>query len=303
MKKYLLKLPLIITLLFVMGLIAQSFKDSVTTDALTVALIGDPQYGFPSGTDPEPSLGNAIATYEDLKTLDYEFLAILGDVIQPNNMFWEYHEKYTIGMATRPLHMINGNASFYLGVDNFTEHTGQSLDPYKVVERGIRFIFLHTTGVHTHEGAKNPNDNHQCAVGKKAMNWLRKELDADTTSTTVVFFHAPIFNTTYESTERMRMYESEEMRTLLESHSNVKIFANGHTHYPYGATDSEGRGQYKRSRDLLYISVGRPPNTMFFNFEQDKIEIKVRDNKAKKWHTDFGYTYEVETSLQTKVEE
>ena len=284
------------------SMIAQGFydKDDASENSLTVAVIGDPQYGFPSGTDPEPSLGNAITTYEDLKTLVYEFLAILGDVIQPNNMFWEYHEKYTIGMATRPLHMINGNASFYLGVDNFTEHTGQTLDPYKVVEQGIRFIFLHTTGVQTHVGAERSNDNHQCAVGEKAMEWLKDELAEDTKSTTVVFFHAPVFNTTYDSTERMRMVESEEMRTLLESYANVKIFANGHVHYPYGATDSKDRGQYMRSGDLLYISVGRPPNTMFFNFEQNKIEIRVRDNKNKKWHDDFGYTYEVETTLKPK---
>ena len=273
-----------------------------STDALTVALIGDPQYGFPTGTDPEPSLGNAIITFEDLKTVDHEFLAVLGDIIQPNNMFWQYHHEYTMGMATRPVHLICGNAECYLGPTKFTEETGLSLDPYKVVERGIRFIFLQTTGVETAEGSP-PNDNHQCAVGEKAMDWLRKELAADTNSTTVVFFHAPIFNTTYGSTERMRMVESEEMKALLESHANVKLFANGHVHYPYGAIDSQDRGQYKRSGNLLYISVGRPPNTMFFNFEKDRIVIRVRDNKAQKWHTEFGYVYEVETTLQPELKD
>ena len=262
-------------------------------DRLTVAVIGDPQYGFPSGTDPQPSLDNAILTFEDLKTVPHEFLAVLGDVIQPNNMFWRYHHEYTMGMATRPVHLINGNASFYLGANNFTEETGQTLDPYKVMERGIRFIFLHTTGV-----GSLPNSNHQCVVGKKAMDWLRQELAADTTSTTVVFFHAPIANTTYNSTENMRMVESVEMKTLLESHANVKIFANGHVHYPYGAIDSEGRGQYRRSGNLLYISVGRPPDTLFLNFEKDKIDIRVRNNKKKEWYAEYGYTYDLETTLQ-----
>jgi hypothetical protein len=35
---------------------------AVSPDRLTVAIIGDPQYGFPSGTDPQPALGNAILT-------------------------------------------------------------------------------------------------------------------------------------------------------------------------------------------------------------------------------------------------
>ena len=271
------------------------------SEPLTVAIIGDPQYGFPTGTDPEPSVSDAIATYEDLKTVPHDFFVVLGDLIQPNNMFWEYHQKYTVGMATRPLYFINGNASFYLGEDNFTEHTGQSLDPYKVVERGIRFIFLHTTAVQTPADSENQNDNHQCAVGEKAMDWLKKELAADTHTTTFVFFHAPIEGTTYDSTERMSMVESAEMRELLMKHANVKLFANGHTHYPYGgATGGEGRGGYKMEGHLLHVSVGRPPNTMFFNIQKDKIDIRIRDNKEKKWHTEFGYVYDVETTLEPK---
>ncbi len=267
-------------------------------DRLTVAIIGDPQYGFPTGTDPQPSLNNAILTFEDLKTVPHDFFVVLGDVIQPNDMFWRYHHEYTIGMATRPIYLINGNASFYLGPTKFTEETGLPLDPYKVVERGIRFIFLHTTGVETAEGSP-PNDNHQCAVGKKAMDWLRKELESDTKSTTIVFFHAPILNTTYGSTERMRMVESEEMRALLGSYVNVKVFANGHVHYPYGAIDSQDRGQYKQEENVLYVSVGRPPNTLFLNIEKDKIDIRVRNNKTKEWHAEYGYTYAVETTLQS----
>ena len=94
------------------------------------------------------------------------------------------------------------------------------------------------------------------------------------------------------------MVESAEMRILLGSHPNVKLFANGHTHYPYGATDGSGRDGYKMEGHLLHVAVGRPPNTMFFNIEKDKIEIRIRDNKAKKWHTEFGYVYDAETTLQ-----
>jgi len=268
-------------------------------DCLTVAIIGDPQFGYPSGTDPQPALDNAILTYEDLKTVPHAFFVVLGDLIQPNNKFWRYHHEYTIGMATRPIYLINGNAECYLGPTKFTEETGLSLDPYKVVERGIRFIFLQTTAVKTAEGLGLPsNDNHQCAIGKKAMDWLRQELAADTNSTTVVFFHAPIVNTTYGSTERMRMVESEEMQALFKQHPNVKIFANGHIHYPYGATDSQGRGQYKREGNVLHISVGRPPNTLFLNIGKDKIDIRVRNNETKEWYAEYGYTYDLETTLK-----
>jgi Icc-related predicted phosphoesterase len=268
-------------------------------DRLIVALIGDPQYGFPTGTDPQPAVGNAILTFDDLKDVRHDFLVVLGDLVQPYNIFWRYHHKYTMGMATRPVYLISGNADFYLTPKIFTEETGLSLDPYKVVKRGVRFIFLHTTGVKTGIGSPE-NDNHQCEVGKRAMDWLKKELASDTTSTTIVFFHAPVGNTTYDSTERMRMVESEEVRALFNEYTNVKIFANGHVHYPYGATDSEGRGQYKREKHVLHISVGRPPDTLFLNIEKDRIYIRVRNNKERKWHTKYSYIYDTETTLQPK---
>ena len=34
------------------------------------------------------------------------------------------------------------------------------------------------------------------------------------------------------------------------------------------------------------------------NFEKDKIEIRIRDNQAKQWHTQFGYVYDVETTQE-----
>ena len=65
MRKIILSMLIVLT---ANSMIAQGFydKNDASENALTVAIIGDPQYGFPSGTDPEPSLGNAITTYEDL---------------------------------------------------------------------------------------------------------------------------------------------------------------------------------------------------------------------------------------------
>ncbi len=74
-------------------------------ERLTVAMIGDPQYGIPFGTDPQPALDNSILTFEDLKTVPRDFFVVLGDIIQPNNMFWRYHHEYTVGMATRSLYL------------------------------------------------------------------------------------------------------------------------------------------------------------------------------------------------------
>lgn len=280
-------------------------------DKLVAALIGDPQYYHDPPNDTNiyshfASLDNAISTFDDLKDVPHDFLVVLGDLVWPHPNFWYYHHEYTVKMATRPLYLISGNAEFYLAdtAGNFTKQTGLSLDPYKVVNRGIRFIFLHTTGVKTGKGQR-PGDHHQCQMGEKAMDWLKKELASDTKSTTIVFFHAPIFNTTYDSGgligERHRMVESEEMRALFEKYPDVKVFANGHLHYHnYGEIDSEGRGQYKLEGNVLHITVGQPPNTLFLIIEKEKIYTLLRNNKTKEWYAKYGYTYNVETTLQPK---
>jgi len=43
-----------------------------------------------------------------------------------------------------------------------------------------------------------------------------------------------------------------------------------------------------------------PPDPLFLNIEKDKIDIRVRNNESKEGHSDFGYTYDVETTLQPK---
>jgi hypothetical protein len=173
---------------------------------------------------------------------------------------------------------------------------------YSIYRRGIRFIFLSTIFF-------SGNHNHICHLGSEQLSWLRGELDADTSSTTILFSHAPIFETTWHSEERdhldppgsMYLSESAELRRLFEVHPNVKVYAHGHLHHTYGVTDEYGRGDYFREGNVLHISVGATANnkgSSFLFIHEDNITVRVRDHASQTWMGACEYHHLVRTTFK-----
>ena len=137
------------------------------------------------------------------------------------------------------------------------------------------------------------------------MEWLRAELTRDRRSSTVVFFHAPLADTTTGS-ERVRevemfMYESEDMARLFAENPNVVLFANGHLHRGYGPTAGPKQfGPYLVKGNVLHVSVGRPPHACFVEFSSDGIAVRVRDNRKKVWKPGWGVDHSVPTTVVSK---
>jgi len=261
---------------------------------VVVALLGDTQFGFPDGV-ADPAVEAARPTMADLRELSHDFLAILGDLVQTDR-YWPYHHSEIESKAVRPLYLIGGNAEFYYGLDRFVEHTGFSSGGYVVRLRGLRFIFLTVNGV---SGATD----HICHIGDKQMAWLRQELAADRQSSTAVFFHAPLANTTTGSlAEReMHVHETDALRQLFRNNPCVVLFANGHIHRGYGPVGTPQRnGPYMIEDGVLHVSVGRPPTTCFAEFSDDCITIRVRDNQTRAWCSGWGTTHRVPLTLEPK---
>jgi hypothetical protein len=120
-----------------------------------------------------------------------------------------------------------------------------------------------------------------------------------------------MFETTWHSEERDRikapgsMYlgESKEMRVLLNTYSNVAIFAHGHLHHRFGVTDEFGRGDYHQEKQVLHVSVGATANgqgSRYLYIERDGIVVKARDHNNKTWRDDLERKLKVETTLNSK---
>ncbi len=269
--------------------------EGVDRDRLIVAMMGDPQLHM----NPR-SLEHAETAMNDLGDTPHDFLAVLGDLVQNRPEYYDDYRRLILNPAKKPVYSIAGNAELGAGLDAYQRCAGLPLY-YTIVRRGIRFIFTSVTGV---TGPKT----HICDLGDEQLAWLEKELAADRRSTTVVMFHAPVFETTWRSEDRealpfpgsMYLKESARMRQLLAAHDNVKVYAHGHLHHAYGVRDEFGRGEYCLADGVLHISVGATANnrgSSLLHFEKDKIVAKVRDHAGGRWREEFEYTLQGETTL------
>ncbi|MCP4313853.1 MAG: hypothetical protein GY790_21575 [Bacteroidetes bacterium] len=270
------------------------------TEGLMVCLLGDPQLVMVPETPRYVELA-----MNDLAELDHDFVAVLGDLAQNRAHFYEDYKETVLDKSDKPLYSLAGNGDVGAGLDAYKEATGLPLY-YAIHRKGIRFIFLSTVKF-------TGKFNHICHLGYEQTEWLREELNSDTLSTTIVFSHPPIFETTYHSEERdhlgapgsMYMNESLELREMFRLHANVKIFAHGHLHYTYGTKDDFGRGGYFKEEGLLHISVGGTANnrgSSFLFLEKHKITVRVRDHQNQQWKDEYGYSLDVPTTLTLEDE-
>ena len=274
---------------------AQSQDQHQNQDQLMVCLLADPQLVMVPETPRYVELA-----MNDLSELDHDFIAVLGDLAQNSAHFYKDYKEAVLDKTDKPLYSLAGNGDVGAGLDAYKEATGLPLY-YTIHRRGIRFIFLSTVKF-------TGKFNHICHLGYEQTEWLREELNSDTLSTTIIFSHPPIFETTYHSEERdhlaapgsMYMSESLELREMFRLHPNVKIFAHGHLHYTYGTKDDYGRGGYFKEKGLLYISVGGTANnkgSSFLIIEKDQVIVRVRDHEEQQWKDRFGYVLELPTTL------
>lgn len=274
--------------------------DYVNPDGLVVVLMGDPQLFM----TPETG-GHVSRAMADLKTVPHDLVAVLGDLVQNNAGLYKDYRRLVLAAASKPVFSIPGNGD--LGADRtleaYTKATG--LPRYYVMyRRGVRFFFLATLRM-------SGKSKHICDLGREQLAWFARELDKDLESTTVVFAHAPLYETTWHSEERsdkpfpgsMYLGESDKVNELLRKHPNVKLFAHGHLHHKFGVKDEYGRGTYHESEGVLYVSVPASANgqgSIVLTISKEDISLRARDHGNNKWVPRFDRTIKTTTTLNTK---
>lgn len=278
-------------------------------DRLVVMLMGDPQ--LPMTDESEANVKKAML---DINQIKYDYMAVLGDLIQPVSSHankvarYNMYSELVLRTARKPVFSISGNADCGVGLDYYHQVTGLP-DHYVVERRGIRFIFLGTTRM-------SDKGHHICHVGEKGMHFLEEEIGKDKETTTVVCHHSPVQNTTYMSGKGARntlravhkprdmfMGESDKMRTLMRKNDNIKMFAYGHVHYKYGAKDTDGRGAYHVEDGVLHVTVGASANdrgSSMVEFRDSSITVRVRDHDKKEWKKEHQRVVPIETTFKVK---
>jgi len=274
---------------------AQDRAQDQDADKMVVCLLGDPQLVMVERT-PE----YVDWAMKDIAGLEHDFIAVLGDLAQNRAHFYKDYKEAVVDKAVKPVFSLAGNGDVGAGLQAYREGTGLPLY-YSFYLRGIRFIFLSTI-YYTGEF------NHICNLGEKQLKWLRRELRSDTLSTTIVFSHPPLYETTYKSEYRdklkapgsMYLGESLELKEMFMSYRNVKIFAHGHLHYSYGSEDRHGRGGYCLENGLLHVSVGgtaQNKGSSFLVIEKNRVTLKVRNHEKQTWLNQYEYSMGLESSM------
>lgn len=277
-------------------LLAQGQQDN-SGENLIVCLMGDPQLIMVPKT-PE----YVVIAMTDLKTLDHEFMAVLGDLAQNKAHFYKDYKQTVVDRSDKPVFSLAGNGDVGAGLAAYQEATGFPLY-YSFYRKGIRFIFLSTVKF-------TGNHNHICHIGPEQLSWLKDELASDRNTTTILFSHPPIFETTWHSEERdhldppgsMYLSESDELRKLFDEYPNIKVFAHGHLHHTYGMIDEFGRSDYHMEGNVLHISVSATANnkgSSFLYIDKDGIKARVRDHSKQSWKDEFEYKYELPTTFNS----
>ena len=271
--------------------------DDATENAVVVVLMGDPQlYMNPN------SLENTKTAMDDIVDIEHDFLAVLGDLVQNKAEYYTDYDKLILQASLRPHYSLAGNSDLNAGHDAYQAATGLPLY-YTIHKRGIRFVFLSVISV-------SGQHAHICNLGSEQLDWLTKQLASDTESTTCIFFHAPVFETTWHTENRssqpmpgsMYLGESGEMRSLFSRYPNIKVYASGHLHHSYGLKDEFGRSDYFMEDNVLHINVGATANnkgSSVLYIEKNRIVVKVRNHKTQSWKNEFEYVYPVKTTLTT----
>jgi len=265
---------------------------------LVVVLMGDPQIDM---TKNSPSY--VKIAMDDLATIEYDFIAVLGDLLQGDAAYYQDYQDMILNRSSKPVFSLAGNGDLNVGLDAYKKATGLPLY-YTIYRQGIRFIFTSVTAV-------SGKEKHICHLGAEQLAWLVDELKTDTVSTTVILSHPPIFETTYGSEDgeqtgkarSMYLYESAQLRNLFNSYPNVNVFAHGHRHHKYGLVDNYGRGNYCRQGDVLHISVGATANNQgssILYIKNNLIKVKVRDHENHSWLDLYEYNYRVKTTYANK---
>ena len=250
-----------------------------TEPILRIGLVADPQYADkpPSGKryyrESPWKLKEAIGTF-NLDSVD--FVQNLGDII---DVGWEsYDSILPVYQQLDPgieNHHLLGNHDFSVPPDCMTKLLGKLSMPdryYSYERPGWLFIILDANDFAYHSNPLHNRDvrtinkyydstigkeNHYTwngAIGRKQQKWLKKELKRAEASNqhVIIFSHNPLRPLYAEE----NLWNNEEIIDIIESHSNVAAFINGHNH----------AGNYEAWNGIHYITVCGMVDTMVSSY-------------------------------------
>ncbi len=255
-------------------------------------IIADVQYADKDNNNTRhyrSSLKKLADAVEVLNKEDVRFVMSLGDFIEDDFKSFDTLNSIT-SRLTMPLYHVLGNHDFSVAPDKKDEVLDVldlKRDYYSFKQKKWRFIILNGNDISllaNDEGSEkyrqadsiytrlkeagSPNAKPwNGTLGAAQMTWLKMELDkAEQKNEQIILFcHFPL----YPDKSPHTLWNTVELRKLVEGYPNVKAYFNGHTHV----------SQYYFESDVNYVSfrgmVEKEENAFaIVSVYKDRLEIK-----------------------------
>lgn len=255
---------------FLIGLVIicqQAFSQAKEKPLFTFGVIADVQYADQdnSGTRHYRLSPKKFADGVDSFNLHkVDFILSLGDYIDKNLSSYDTLNPIKARLKM-PLYHILGNHEFSVTDEEKSQvlkKEGLNAPYYSFVKNNWRFIITNGNDVSLHGNTKDSKKFKEAdtllkqlkaqglpqaqtwngALGKEQLIWLQNELNAaqKKNEKVVITNHFPL----YPDEASELLWNAKEVRTLLESHSNVFAYLNGHVH----------KSQYFDQNGVHYVS-------------------------------------------------
>ncbi len=248
---------------------------------------------------------------------DVDSVVILGDICDRKGSEEEYaFAKQFLSRLTKPFYLVTGNHDVLYEQDSFVQGRRMGFSEERAVKLnrfretfGLKEIYYSKKVRHyllVFLSIDNLYSNYHAAMSQEQLKWFEAELDANKTTPTIVFYHAPLKGTLTGSNvvalfnHFFAAQPAGEIKKIIHRNPQVFMWVSGHIHtapeninYVHSVNLYDGRVLNVHNADMdgrsfvshAGLGVGTHDNiwTNSFFLYPDRVVIKTYDQKKGYW--------------------
>ncbi|HYH01969.1 MAG TPA: metallophosphoesterase [Bacillota bacterium] len=233
---------------------------------------------------------------------DVDEVVLLGDIVAQTGSESEYTAtRQFVSRINKPVVYLPGNHDYLyrdslakkklvranretqsLKLERFRQTFGQDFLYFSKRVGSCLLIYLATDKLETKFSAE---------ISQQQLDWLRKQLGANSKVPTIIFFHAPLANTLKEqkseAKESKRFAQPvQQIDALLKDNPQVFMWVSGHTHTRATNPGFKSVLNYYQGRVLNVHNSSLDQKTIWTNsyyLHPDKVVIRTYNHQTKQW--------------------
>lgn len=278
-------------------------------DYYRIVVLADPHYPFKPTVSNNPAKRQKRVTaklkaIEDINAWnDVDLVVIVGDIVAVSGTTAEYAQaKEFVSKINKPLAIIAGNHEYM-----YSDHqNAKGRYPWGTAELRQEKLtrFRETFGLTNHYYSRMLGKYHLLFLSPDAVNgrylteisdhqikWLDSQLQENSKSPVLIFFHAPLENTLLQYNQKVNKpnfvaQPATKLRAIITENPQIKAWVSGHTHTP------PTNPSFKHSVNIFQGGVLNIHNsdmerqTIWTNslyLYEDRIVIKTFNHKIGEW--------------------